>query len=81
MGMGRRGENIRKRKDGRWEARIICSYDREGRAKYCSLYGKSYLEVKEKKKQFLMSLPQNGKSNRGCAKNYQKIRVSQVAEE
>ncbi|MGF0033578.1 tyrosine-type recombinase/integrase [Bariatricus sp. SGI.154] len=51
--MGRRGENIRKRKDGRWEARILCSYNSDGKAKYHSLYGKSYLEVKEKRNKLL----------------------------
>lgn len=50
--MGRRGENIRKRKDGRWEARIICSYDAAGKARYHSLYGKTYAEVKLKRKDF-----------------------------
>lgn len=47
--MGRRGENIRKRKDGRWEARVIAGYDIQNRAKYHSVYGKTYAEVKAKK--------------------------------
>lgn len=46
--MPRRGENIRKRKDGRWEGRYIKNYDTNGEAKYVSVYGKSYLEVKQK---------------------------------
>jgi len=46
--MPRRGENIRKRKDGRWEGRYIKNYDIYGKAKYASVYGKSYLEVKQK---------------------------------
>ena len=47
--MSRRGENIRKRKDGRWEGRYIHGYDRvRGTAKYASIYGKTYSEVKEK---------------------------------
>lgn len=46
--MPRRGENIRKRKDGRWEDRYIKNYDICGKAKYVSVYGKSYLEVKQK---------------------------------
>lgn len=46
--MPRRGENIRKRKDGRWEGRYIKNYDIYGKAKYVSVYGKSYLEVKHK---------------------------------
>ena len=48
--MGRHGENIRKRKDGRWEARYIKDYDSQGKAIYRYIYGKTYLEVKEKRK-------------------------------
>lgn len=47
--MGRHGENIRKRSDGRWEARIIIGHKNNGKAHYKYLYGKSYREVKEKK--------------------------------
>ena len=32
--MPRKGENIYKRKDGRWEGRYILSYDSNGKAKY-----------------------------------------------
>lgn len=46
--MSRRGDNIRKRKDGRWEGRYIKQRDENGKAKYTSVYGKSYAEVKEK---------------------------------
>lgn len=46
--MARRGENIFKRKDGRWEARYIHHYE-NGKAKYRYLYGSSYREVKQKK--------------------------------
>ena len=46
--MPKRGENIRKRKDGRWEARFICGYKPDGKAKYKSVYGGSYLETKQK---------------------------------
>ncbi len=45
--MARRGENIRKRKDGRWEARFICGYQENGRAKYKYVYRRTYTEVKE----------------------------------
>lgn len=45
----RRGENIHKRKDGRWEARYI--KDRKnGKAVYHSVYAKTYSEVKAKLK-------------------------------
>ncbi len=46
--MSRRGENIFKRKDGRWEARFIHHYE-AGKAKYRYLYGSSYAEVKSKR--------------------------------
>ena len=36
--MSRTGENIYKRKDGRWEARYIDSYDGNGKAKYKYLF-------------------------------------------
>ena len=48
--MSRLGDNIHKRKDGRWEARIIEKYTEEGKACYKSIYAKSYTEVKEKVK-------------------------------
>ena len=46
--MARKGENIYKRKDGRWEGRYIVSYFSDGKAKYSSVYGRTYSEVKEK---------------------------------
>ena len=46
--MPRKGENIYKRKDKRWEGRYITSYNAAGRAVYKSVYGKSYTEVKLK---------------------------------
>lgn len=46
--MPRRGENIYKRKDGRWEGRYIRSYGENGKAKYGSVYGRTYTEAKEK---------------------------------
>lgn len=46
--MAKRGENIHKRKDGRWEGRIIIDRDTTGKAIYKSIYGKSYSEVKQK---------------------------------
>lgn len=50
--MPRRGENIRKRTDGRWEGRYIESYSNNGKAHYRSVYGATYAETKEKLKQF-----------------------------
>ena len=45
--MPRRGENIYKRKDGRWEARVL-----ESNGKYRYVYAKTYKEVKEKKQNY-----------------------------
>jgi len=46
--MARRGENIYHRKDGRWEGRYKCGYNDNGKAKYHSVYGHSYAEVRSK---------------------------------
>ncbi|MBO5164283.1 MAG: site-specific integrase [Ruminococcus sp.] len=46
--MPRKGENIYKRKDGRWEGRYKVGYNESGTAKYRSVYGKTYQEVKLK---------------------------------
>ena len=46
--MARRGENIYKRKDGRWEGRYKCGFTNDGKAKYRSVYGHSYAEVRAK---------------------------------
>lgn len=46
--MPRRGDNIYKRKDNRWEGRYKCGYNSEGKTKYRSVYGKTYSEVKYK---------------------------------
>ena len=54
--MPRTGENIYKRKDGRWEARIIVEYDPNGKAKYKYLYAKTYFEVKAKMIRVLSSI-------------------------
>ncbi len=43
-----KGENIFKRKDGRWEARYIKGRDLSGKAKYGFCYGKTYKEAKDK---------------------------------
>lgn len=45
--MSRRGENIYKRRDGRWEARYIKSRDGSGRAIYGYIYRQSYREAKK----------------------------------
>ena len=44
--MARRGENIRKRKDGRWEGRYIKTRTPEGKIQWGYVYGTAYVEVK-----------------------------------
>ena len=44
--MPRKGENVYKRKDGRWEGRYIKCYAINGKAKYGYIYAYSYREVK-----------------------------------
>ena len=46
--MPRKGENIYKRKDGRWEGRYIKERTTTGKIQYGYIYGKTYTEVKKK---------------------------------
>lgn len=46
--MSKKGENIYKRKDGRWEGRYIRLYDENVKAKYGYVYGKNYSDVKQR---------------------------------
>ena len=46
--MSKRGENIYKRKDGRWEGRYIKERSADGKARYAYVYGKSYADAKQK---------------------------------
>ena len=43
-----KGENIFKRKDGRWEARYVKGRESSGKIKYGFCYGKTYKEAKDK---------------------------------
>ena len=53
--MARKGENIFKRKDGRWEGRYIKSRE-NGKAVYGYVFGKSYSEAKKKKTEAMKGL-------------------------
>lgn len=46
--MSKKGENIYKRKDGRWEGRYIKAYRLNGKAQYGYVYGKTYTDTKQK---------------------------------
>lgn len=49
--MAKRGENIRKRKDGRWEARYKKGVNSAGSPIYGSVYGKTYKEAKSRRQE------------------------------
>ena len=53
-------ENIRRRTDGRWEARIVIDTPKNGKTSYKYLYGKTYDEVLDKKQEFLLEERQKG---------------------
>lgn len=55
--MARHGENIRKRKDGRWEARLLVKCNQSATTHYRYFYGKSYKEAKEKRMHYQNTLP------------------------
>ncbi len=63
--MPRRGENIRKRADGRWEGRFVCERGMDGRAKYRSVYAHTYAEVKA----YLIALKNNQTITNHASKN------------
>lgn len=46
--MPKKGENIYRRKDGRWEGRYIKGHLADGKTKYAYVYGKTYSDVKQK---------------------------------
>ena len=46
--MAKKGLNIYRRKDGRWEGRVRIRRSRDGKAGYRSVYGRSYKEAREK---------------------------------
>lgn len=58
--MARKGENIYKRKDGRWEARFIKSHQ-SGKAVYGSVYGKTYSEAKKNRSEAMTNLKKSAK--------------------
>ena len=55
--MARKGENIYKRGDGRWEGRYIRGRTPEGRAQYGYVYAATYSVCREKRRQRLRELP------------------------
>lgn len=54
--MPRRGTNIYKRKDGRWEARYVSAVGIDGKKKYASVYAATYREAKDKQLQCIQNI-------------------------
>ncbi len=55
--MGRRGENIHFRKrEKRWEARVVTGPPVNGKTQYKSLYGRTYREARQKKQAFMAAM-------------------------
>ncbi len=54
--MAKKGENIRKRKDGRWEARYQKGRKADGSIEYGYIYAKRYTDVKQKRNEAIKSL-------------------------
>lgn len=83
-----KGENIFKRKDGRWEARYVKGRDPSGKIRHGYCYGKTYKEAKEKAekcKAALMNgtpLPASGAGIlfSVCCSEWLRIRKSRVKE-
>ena len=71
--MPKRGNNIYKRKDGRWEARYIKGVGTDGKKQYGSVYGKTYSEAKEKQSIFLI--------NHTSSRSLEKIKLSDLTHE
>lgn len=61
--MARKGLNIYKRKDGRWEARYIKSRNTQGKPRYGYLYAPSYHEVRSNLQRVIQVM-----NNAGCEK-------------
>ncbi len=62
--MARKGENIYKRKDERWEGRYIKGHDVFGKPEYGYIYAKSYREAREKLANAKLSLVSPVAANR-----------------
>lgn len=54
--MSKKGENIRKRKDGRYEARYKSGFNKNGTPVYKSVYGKTYREAKSNRTKILSGI-------------------------
>ena len=65
-----KGENIFKRKDGRWEARYVKGHQPSGKIKYGFCYGKSYKEAKEKVTKLKSAAATGDETLKSCSKQH-----------
>lgn len=65
--MSRKGENIYKRKDGRWEGRYMKGVAAGGKTIYGSCYGKTYREAKEKLERCKLQVLTGKRKNKASA--------------
>lgn len=72
--MAKRGSNIYKRKDGRFEGRVHVGYKADGSKKYKSVYGKTLADVKDKMAQLYSIRTEKTVST-------MRLKVHEVAEE
>ena len=63
--MARKGENIRKRKDGRWEARYIKGRKADGSILYGYVYARKYSDVKMKRNLAIQNIEKRKTVRRG----------------
>ncbi len=76
--MGRHGENIRKRKDGRWEARYMVYDTQKGKKIGKSVYGHTYDEVKRKRANIIYLLKNSSKKTDSNAEKQEKNSLKDV---
>ena len=67
--MPRKGENIYKRKDGRWEGRYIKARSQTGKAIYGYVYASTYKEVKKKRSQAIVNIESKSIDIRRTSRN------------
>lgn len=76
--MSKYGENIYRRKDGRWEARYIFMRLPNGKAKYKSVYGKTHDIAKEKQLACMLALAKEEASS--CDLTVKELLVQYLAQ-
>lgn len=71
--MPKKGENIYKRKDGRWEGRYIRSHNANGKAEYGYIYGRTYGDVKQKLLRMKVLPQQRSEKQNGKVNTYSQL--------